>query len=826
MVCFGSKAIRPKGSRQNGVIDGGLDDGSLKRGRKDKSQKPRKGGHGSGEKTSVDKSKHGLKKQKQKKGEDGKKGKGQGKMNPGPTKNQDALPFSNASKPAQNVLRKRVDPETAKYYMEISNLFDNKEIDLEERSAICANALEETKGKELELATDAVISHTLQVLVEGCELEQLCTFLRNCVGSFPVIAMNKFGSHVAEAALKSLATHLEDETSRAMVEEILNKMCKVIVADAANVMSSCYGSHVLRTLLCLCKGVPVESLQDFHTTKRSAVLAERLSCGRNQSGGHGPKTFENGFSDIFKYFVREMLHSAKADIATLRVDKNSSLVLQTALKLSSGDDNELHHIISILLGYDEDDSIQRRDYNAKENEIVTLLEETAYSHLLEVIVEVAPEELRNGMLVGTLRGALFAISSHHCGNYVVQALISSAKTSDQMKQIWEELGPKIKELLELGKTGVVASILAACQRLEIYRLESSQALAAALSSDSDSPDSIVAHILFLENFLRERSYWTWPLGAKMSVLGCLMLQSIFQYPHQYIRPYVASLLAMEDDQILQISKDSGGSRVLEAFLCSSATAKRKFKVFGKLQGHYGEIAMSPSGSFLVEKCFTASNFSHKEAIVVELLVVQYELSKTRHGFHLLKKLDVDRYARRPEQWRASQTSKETTQRQFEVEFGSNSKPVRHNIEEQFSPQSPTKKRKQKEKTDNVTEDASSNKPDFSQKGNSKRLKSAKAIYETESSSKKLTEGTSTSASTAFLKDSGKRKSLGFLSDIPSLKKQNFHRPTSGKSDGKKFVQDTGKQKQSIAELADLAGKEKLTAAEVRKLLKPEMPGKT
>lgn len=41
----------------------------------------------------------------------------------------------------------------------------------------------------------------------------------------------------------------------------------------------------------------------------------------------------------------------------------------------------------------------------------------------------------------------------------------------QMNQIWEELGPKMKELLELGKTGVVASILAACQRLETYRLE-------------------------------------------------------------------------------------------------------------------------------------------------------------------------------------------------------------------------------------------------------------------------------------------------------------------------------------------------------------------
>ena len=44
MVCVGSKAISPKGRRQNGFIDGDSDDSSpKKRGRKDKGEKPRKG---------------------------------------------------------------------------------------------------------------------------------------------------------------------------------------------------------------------------------------------------------------------------------------------------------------------------------------------------------------------------------------------------------------------------------------------------------------------------------------------------------------------------------------------------------------------------------------------------------------------------------------------------------------------------------------------------------------------------------------------------------------------------------------------------------------
>ncbi|KAI4962895.1 hypothetical protein ZWY2020_024659 [Hordeum vulgare] len=709
----------------------------------------------------MERSKHGKRNGRQ----DGNTGRGRGKgrpsgssreMHPGGMKNNNALQPPNASTSVMNVIRRKVEPETAKYFLEISNLFDNKEIDLEDRSTICANALEETKGKELELVTDGVISHTLQILVQGCELEQLCMFLRSCIQSFHVIAMDKFGSHVAEAALKTLATHLEDDTSRVIVEEILNKICKVIAADATNVMCSCYGSHVLRTLLCLCKGVPLDSLQDFHMTKRSAVLAERLSGGSSRPGDQNLTSFEHGFPDMFRTFVRQMLQNAKNDISTLLTEKNSSLVLQTVLKLSAGDDDELNHIISILLGYDEDDTAQKKDYSEQKNKIVALLEDTAYSHLLEVIIDVAPEELRSNMLIGTLKGALFAISSHHCGNYVVQALISSAKTADQMKQIWEELGPNIKELLELGKSGVVASILAACQRLETNRLEISEALSAAITSDSESSDSIVAHILFLENFLREKSYWKWPLGVKMSVLGCLMLQSIFQYPH-IARPL-------------------------------------------------WEIAMNPSGSFLVEKCFTASNFSHKEAIVSELLAMQNELSRTRHAIHLLKKLDVDRYSRRPDQWRAAQTSKETTQREFQAEFGlNNSKPIGQSIEELLSPQSPAKKRKQKEKTDKTTTaDASTTKPESFQK--STKAKPAKAI--------------------------GKRKSPGFLSDKPIHKKQKHERPSEGRrfvgdgsSVGTPFVRNNVKQKQSIAELAAMAGKDKLTAGEVRKLLKPEISAK-
>lgn len=53
--------------------------------------------------------------------------------------------------------------------------------------------------------------------------------------------------------------------------------------------------------------------------------------------------------------------------------------------------------------------------------------------------------------------------------------------------------------------------------------------------------------------------------------------------------------------------------------------------------------MHPSGSFTVDKCFSVSNVSLREVIVSELLAVQTELSKTKQGPFLMRKLDVDGY---------------------------------------------------------------------------------------------------------------------------------------------------------------------------------------
>ncbi|KAH6836297.1 pumilio 23 [Perilla frutescens var. hirtella] len=567
-------------------------------------------------------------------------------------------------------VRKQIDPETAKYFSEISNVIEGSEVDLEERAAICGNALEEARGKEVELATDYIISHTMQTLLEGCSVDHLCAFLRSSANDFPHICTDRSGSHVAETALKSLARHLEDDENHSLIEETLSALCQAILENPVDIMCNCYGSHVLRRLLCLCKGVPIDSLE-FHSTNPSVVLAERFNLKSSQVDGL--KSPQNQpFPDQLKALISEMLDPLRADIAILQANQYSSLVLQTALKLLAGQEEELFHLIPILLGCPTDNASEGNFIEVKTvRKVRRLVEENAYSHLMEVILAVAPDTIYNEIFTKVFKDSLFRMSSHPSGNFVIQALVSHARSQEHIKLIFEELGPKFRDLLELGRAGVVAALVATNQRLQINQHECCQALADAVCLRDESSVCIVPRLLFLDNYLysEDKANWSWPNGIKVHVLGSLILQSIFRYPSEFIKAYITSIASLEDKYVLQASKDPAGARVIEAFLVSSTPAKQKYKIVVKLRGHFGELSVLPSGAFTIEKCFSASNMSMKETIVSELLPFQTELSKSRQGPYLLKNLDVEGFAKRPEVWRSRQTSKQSAFKEFYEEFG-------------------------------------------------------------------------------------------------------------------------------------------------------------
>ncbi|XP_070015657.1 pumilio homolog 23-like [Nicotiana sylvestris] len=156
--------------------------------------------------------------------------------------------------------------------------------------------------------------------------------------------------------------------------------------------------------------------------------------------------------------------------------------------------------------------------------------------------------------------------------------------------------------------------------------------------------------------------------------NCLILlagneQELLHLIRELIQIYVTSITSLEEHHVLAASKDPSGSRVIESFRNSNISAKQKWKLVAKLRGHFGELSVHPFGSFTVEKCFTASNLSLRETILSEMLPLQSELSKTKQGPYLLRKLDIDGYARQPDQWKSRQASQQSALKEFFATFG-------------------------------------------------------------------------------------------------------------------------------------------------------------
>lgn len=82
---------------------------------------------------------------------------------------------------------------------------------------------------------------------------------------------------------------------------------------------------MLRSVLCLFKGVPLE---EFHSTKSSVGLAERLNLKAPHAKDNGSLQSVQIFPSLLKKFVSEMLNAASGDISKLQVNQYSSLVLQ------------------------------------------------------------------------------------------------------------------------------------------------------------------------------------------------------------------------------------------------------------------------------------------------------------------------------------------------------------------------------------------------------------------------------------------------------------------------------------------------------------------
>ena len=131
--------------------------------------------------------------------------------------------------------RGHVDPETQLYFAEINELVGEgggTVEDPEERAMVISNALDEARGKELHLSCHSSCGRVLETLLMNCDALDAANFLERCTEVFGAMSLDPGGSHVAEAALKAIASALQGSNVRSqewypVVERTVSRICEV-----------------------------------------------------------------------------------------------------------------------------------------------------------------------------------------------------------------------------------------------------------------------------------------------------------------------------------------------------------------------------------------------------------------------------------------------------------------------------------------------------------------------------------------------------------------------------------------------------------------------
>lgn len=98
-------------------------------------------------------------------------------------------------------------------------------------------------------------------------------------------------------------------------------------------MCNCYGSHVLRRLLCLCKGVSVDA-SVFSGVKSSARVAERFNLKASKPNDLDSEHLGPGFPGLLQFLISGVVKCVKENHLAIQADRFGSLVLQACFLYS------------------------------------------------------------------------------------------------------------------------------------------------------------------------------------------------------------------------------------------------------------------------------------------------------------------------------------------------------------------------------------------------------------------------------------------------------------------------------------------------------------
>ncbi|CCO28168.1 Nucleolar protein 9 AltName: Full=Pumilio domain-containing protein NOP9 [Rhizoctonia solani AG-1 IB] len=557
----------------------------------------------------------------------------------------------------------------------------------EDKRMFLVAALSESSGKELQLSTDPDCSIILERMLHSMDDLVIRVFADRLCGSYVQLAQHRFGSHVCQTLLEVAVSTISRETRGRIAKPsemdsstgVLRTMTELVAAISEELLPSLsqlildpFGAHVLLSLLVLLSPQITRHQNSSHPSnsltrsKKSAAYKSRQGSMKSilASGADHTSTavVPASFKDLASRFVDTLRESTDAnEIRAFAANKVANPVLQAMIDLEAQQgksDIPGSLIDSVLMGAIS--SLAQGEEPEQSDYVGTLLRDPTASHLFEALVRHAPERTFQALWDLYFKTKLGRLCSHPVANFVVSKAIMRLDSSGLLEAL-EEIDPASSKLIKTGRTGVLKSLVDQAVALAAHEGAVSEMLCRAVDIEESTIQLLVPCLLTLKS----RSVYSKSASTddpeanseptEPTVQGAVILQSMLKLSDPHNQRVVQSIHAQSIDEIIGLSRHPVSSRVLDAFLDSSAVPlrdKRKFLL--SLMGSYHVLVDDRIGSRVGDRCWACADPFLREKIAKSILPHETALSVSYYGKYFARNLHLTMLKRDAAAWRDMQ----------------------------------------------------------------------------------------------------------------------------------------------------------------------------
>ena len=509
----------------------------------------------------------------------------------------------------------------------------------------------------------------------------------NDLNSFIHLVTHRFASHCCEAlfirAAPSVTEELlapdsmkqddnkpqseKNETSAPMETLYLYTLAE-LEGNVGYLLTDRFASHVLRVLLLVLSGEPIDSASTKHLlqSKRKEMNSVQGAGLVNVQSLDKQRSVPDSFSEALEDLIADSIAGLDTEkLRALATHPNGNPTLQLLMKL------ELRHYgkqrarneTSIIRTLLPDDPINAESGSAIF--INGLVYDPIGSHLVENIVEHAPGKMFKSLYSEFFKERLAQHARSEIAGYVVCRILERLGYDDLL-EAHEILVPTISDLLRKGRTMVVRTLVERCTVRDI----DTQAIAVQVDATWHGPEGF--EIKTLLKFDQGRDDHTMtphdsvqssaseaaeaffvrssePMKVHFNILG----QAMLLVPGSLSALVLDSLVALDPGTLINMAKDRIVSRTIQAALTSkNASMIATRKLIQHFYGHMGEMALDTAASHVVDCIWEGTHGLAfiRERVAEELAENEGQLRESSCGRAVWKNWKMDLYKRRRADW--------------------------------------------------------------------------------------------------------------------------------------------------------------------------------